>query len=154
MSYYVFNNIENLNGTLFRIAENLEDLNIIVNQNNHKYYKIINNNSVDFNSVRKEIKIPVKFVGDQVIFLDKDLDLQHDTVKIVQDLIIQTKKPIKDWLDTHKEHVSYSKWNNFYNQLSNINLNSISYPTKLTLGEIFTSINSNSIFLNNLELPE
>jgi hypothetical protein len=154
MSYYIFNNIENLNGTLFRIAENLEDLNIIVNQNNHKYYKIINNNSVDFNSVRKEIKIPVKFVGDQVIFLDKDLDLQHDTVKIVQDLIIQTKKPIKDWLDTHKEHVSYSKWNNFYNQLSNINLNNISFPTKLTLGEIFTTVNSNSTFLNNLELPE
>jgi hypothetical protein len=154
MSYYVFNNIENLNGTLYKVAENLNDLNVILNSDAQQRYKIINNNSVDFNLIRKEIKLPVKFVGNEVIFLDKDLDHQYDTLKMVQDLINITKKPIKDWLDTHNEHVSYVKWNNFYNQLSNINLNSISYPTKLTLGEIFTSINSNSIFLNNLELPE
>jgi hypothetical protein len=154
MAYYVFNNIENLDGTLYKIAENLDDLNVILNSNTKNIYKIINDSSVDFDLVRKEVKIPVKFVGNQVTFLDKDQDFYHENVKFIQDLINQTKKSIKDWLDTHKEHVSHSKWNNFYNQLSNLNLNNISYPVKLTLGELFSTINSNSTFLNIFELPE
>lgn len=154
MAYYVFNNIENLEGTLFRISENLNYLNTIIPINLQKSYKIIEDNSVDFNLVRKNLKRPIKFINNQVVFIDKDQEHEYDSVPMIETEISNIKKQIKDFIDNNKQHSLYSIWSNFYNQLSNLNINNITLPTKLTIGEIFNSLNPGNTYLNNLELPQ
>jgi len=154
MAYYVFNNIENLDGTLFRISENLNSLNTIIPINLQNSYKIIQDTSVDFNLVRKNLKIPMRFVNNQIIFIDKDQEHEYDSVKIIQTEIDNIKKLIKDFIDNNKQHSLYSIWSNFYNQLSNLNINNITLPTKLTIGEIFSLLSPGNTYLNILELPQ
>lgn len=154
MAYYVFNNIENLEGTLFRISENLNYLNTIIPINLQKSYKIIEDNSVDFNLVRKNLKRPIKFINNQVVFIDKDQEHEYDSIQMIETEISNIKKQIKDFIDNNKQHSLYSIWSNFYNQLSNLNINNITLPTKLTIGEIFNSLNPGNTYLNNLELPQ
>ena len=154
MAYYVFNNIENLEGTLFRISENLNYLNTIIPINLQKSYKIIEDNSVDFNLVRKNLKRPIKFINNQVVFIDKDQEHEYDSVPMIETEISNIKKQIKDFIDNNKQHSLYSIWSNFYNQLSNLNINNITLPTKLTIGEIFSLLSPGNTYLNNLELPQ
>jgi hypothetical protein len=154
MAYYVFNNVENLDGTLFRISENLNYLNTIIPINLQNSYKIIQDNSVDFNLVRKNLKRPIRFVNNQVIFIDKDQEHDYESVKIIQTEIDNIKKPIKDFIDNNKQHSLYSIWSNFYNQLLNLNINNITLPTKLTVGEIFSLLSPGNTYLNILELPQ
>ena len=154
MAYYVFNNIENLEGTLFRISENLNYLNTIIPINLQKSYKIIEDNSVDFNLVRKNLKRPIKFINNQVVFIDKDQEHEYDSIQMIETEISNIKKQIKDFIDNNKQHSLYSIWSNFYNQLSNLNINNITLPTKLTIGEIFSLLSPGNTYLNNLELPQ
>jgi hypothetical protein len=154
MAYYVFNNIENLEGTLFRISENLNYLNTIIPINLQKSYKIIEDNSVDFNLVRKHLKKPIKFVNNEVVFINKDQEHEYDSIAMIQTEIDNIKKLIKPFIDNNKQHSLYSIWNNFYGQLSNLNVNGITIPTKLTTGEIFNSLNPGNTYLNVLELPQ
>jgi hypothetical protein len=61
MSYFIFiKNSENINGAIYRIAENESDLNLL--NIRKEDYKIIQDSTVDFDLLKLNKKYPDKYV--------------------------------------------------------------------------------------------
>jgi hypothetical protein len=148
MSYFIFlKDKDNIENTIYKIAENENDLttlNIIQNT-----YKIIKDDSIDFNLIKCKQKIPLKYNNDIITFTDQPyvFEKKEDVQKYIDDLKIY----IKNFTNNNINHPSVNKWENYYNQLSNLNLDNITYPLKKSLELYFYDLGQPS--LNPLQLP-
>jgi hypothetical protein len=147
MAYFIFNKyLENQEGSLYRIAENLTDknnLNIIEND-----YKIIEDTQEKFLEV-KFGKIIVEKYSNNTIFYK---ELSWNLSKIQFSLHIeQYKKLIQDFLNNNFNHIYFQKWNTYLNQLNNLNLDNIIFPQQKSIEKYFDDLGQPS--LNILQLP-
>jgi len=165
MSYFIFlKNSDNIEGTCFRIAENEFDLN---NLNlNKDDYKIIEESQNNFDLVKYGNKTPLEYNNNIITYIDMDINFKDviftnpktgeqkiDTPAKVflEEYIENFKKQIKLFTNNNKNHVLFSKWDNYYNQLNSLNLDSIEFPLNKSLEQYFKDQNLPS--LNPLQIP-
>jgi hypothetical protein len=164
MSYFIFlKNLENIENTCYRIAENQYDLNNLnINQED---YKIIEETELNFNLVKYGNKIPIKYINNVINFSIIETNFKDQIVTNVnnEQIVIKTakqflkeyienfKKNIKQFLDNNKNHSLYNRWDNYYNQLNNFNLDSIDYPLNKSLEQYFKDLGQPSY--NILQIP-
>jgi len=157
MAYFIFSkNSDDIEGTLSKIAENKSDLdNYNITQSD---YKIIEDSQENFNLVKLNLKIVSKYNGNTIIYSDIDPDISDknniiffkDSI-LLKEYINGLKKLIKNFLDSNKNHSLYNKWNDYYSQLSNLDISTIQFPMKKTLEQHFQDLNLPS--LNTLQIP-
>lgn len=148
MSFFVFNkNLDNVNYSIYRIAANQNDLNNLnITQSN---YKILQDSEDNFNAVKLMTKQVLKYNQDTITFIDLEVRFKH---KIYLDQYISgIKSPIKEFLDNNPNHPSFQQWNNYFNQLNNINTNNFNFPFEQSLETYFS--NQGQLVLNPLQLP-
>ena len=147
MSYFIFlKNLNNVEGTIYKIAENESDLNFLnINKND---YKIIENTQENFNAVKFLTKCPSKYNDDNIVFVSQENSLNK---KILESTINQYKNIIKNFLDNNPNHQLFNRWNDYYNQLNSLNLDSITYPLNKSLEQYFNDLGQPSY--NILQLP-
>lgn len=161
MAYFIFlSDCENIEGTIYRIAENQSDLNSLnIVQNN---YKIIEDSQENFNFVKLNIKQPVSYSGNIITYVDESYswnlsyeDIQQNlgyssNLKIYVNNCINSISCFLN-VDSNKNNLNYNKWNNYKNQLSSLDLKSITYPLNKSLEQYFNDLGQPS--LNILQLP-
>ena len=148
MAYFIFlKNLDNIEGTLYKIAENQSDLNNlnIINSD----YKIIEDSQYTFDQIKFGSKVPVSYNNNIITYIDTTI-LFTDK-KSLQNYIDNFKKEIKQFTDNNSNHPSFSLWNNYYTQLNNLNLDSITYPLNKSLEQYFNDLGQTS--LNTLQIP-
>jgi hypothetical protein len=147
MSYFIFlPNLDNVDGTLYRIAENQSDLN---NLNiSQSQYKIIEDTQSNFDSVKYGNKT-AKYNNNTIIYIDQIILLRNK--EELESLIISLKKQIKQFTDNNPNHSLFNRWNDYYNQLNSLNLDSIEYPLTKSLEQYFKD--QGQISLSTLQLP-
>ena len=147
MSYFIFlKNLDDIEGTLYKIAENESDLNFLnINKND---YKIIQDTQINFNDVKFGTKFPSKYNGDNIVF-----SLQENYLNKInlEQQINNFKKVIKNFTDNNPNHPLLNRWNDYYNQLSSLNLDNIAYPLNKSLEQYFNDIGQPSY--NILQVP-
>jgi len=164
MSFFIFlKDSNNIEGTCYKIAENsfdLDNLNI-----SKDAYKILEDSQSNFDLVKYGKKITTKYYDNNIVYNDIDInftDILATNKKGEQILIISAKtqlkncienfkKQIKSFIDNNKNHVLFNKWNNYYNQLNNLDLDSIQYPLNTSLEQYFKDQNLPS--LHTLQIP-
>jgi hypothetical protein len=148
MSYFIFtNNTEDIENTIYRIAENQSDLN---NLNIDKsVYKIIEDSQENFNAVKLNIKFPLKYTGNTITFINV---INNYPIKTnLENEVNNFKNQIKQFTDNNPNHPLFNLWNNYYNQLNNLNLNNINYPLTISLQQYFNDLGQPS--LSPLQVP-
>ena len=148
MAYFIFDKyLENVEGSLSKIAENQYDLNNLnIDQSN---YKIIEDTQDNFNSVKSNTKCVIKFNNNVISY--EDLYIVFKDKVVLKNYINDFKNQIKQFTDNNPNHPSLSKWNDYFNQLNNLNLDNITYPLNKSLEQYFNDLGQNS--LNILQLP-
>jgi len=148
MSYIIFKrNSENLDGVVFKIAENDSDLNNI--NFTKSEYEIIEISQQDFNDIKFYKKHNAKY-NNKTVFLE-NCELIFKEKKDLLIYVNNFKNLIELYLNSNSSHILFSKWNNYYNQLNNLNLDNITYPLNKSLEEYFNDSGQTS--LNPLQLP-
>jgi hypothetical protein len=148
MAYFIFlKNLDNVSGTICKIAENQSDLNNLnITQSD---YKIIENSESNFNLVKLGNKHIDKYNNNDIIYSDQSNSFENKNN--LQCHVDNLKKQIKEFTDSNKNHPLYDRWNNYYNQLKDLNLDSITYPFNTSLEQYFNDLGQPS--LNILHLP-
>jgi len=148
MAYFIFQkNLDNIEGTLYRIAENQEDFN---NLNiNDDDYKIIEDSSENFNFVKLNQKNAIKYNQNTIIYIN--IVSSFKSSKDLNSYIDSLKNLIKDFLNNNPNNSAYNKWNNYLNQLTSLNTSSITYPLNKSLEQYFNDLGQPS--LNILQIP-
>jgi hypothetical protein len=147
MSYFIFlKNSDNIERTIYKIAENQSDLNNInITQSD---YKIIQDSQENFNNVKLNVKHPLKYNGDVITFdTVLNLFLKNELEQEVNNYKIQ----IKQFTTNNPNHPLFSRWDNYYNQLNNLNLDNINYPLTVSLTQYLDNLGQPSY--NILQLP-
>lgn len=149
MSYFIFlKNEQNIQGSVYKIAENQSDLN---NLNlNIDFYKIIECTIENFTEVKFNKKYILSYDSNNnltykyvtPIFINK-LDLQK--------YITFFKTDIQNFLSNNPNHPLFNRWQNYYNQLNNLNLDNINYPLEMSLEEYFFNMQLPSY--STLQIP-
>jgi hypothetical protein len=148
MAYFIFQkNSDNIPGNIYRIAENQSDLNNLnIEQSS---YKIIEDSQENFNSVKYGTKNILTYNGNNVIYQDQAIS--YSTKESLLNYIKNTKDIISIYLNSNINHSLYSRWNNYYSQLNNLNLDSITYPLNKSLEQYLNDLGQTSY--NTLQLP-
>lgn len=147
MAYFIFSkNLDNITGTLSRIAENEYDLN---NLNiTPDVYKIIQVNLTDFNNVKYGSKFILKYNGNEVFYENQLITFQQ---KInLQNYIEIQKKIIKQFTDNNPNHQLLIRWNDYYTQLNNLNLDNITFPLNKSLEQYFNDLGQPSFHISQI----
>jgi hypothetical protein len=147
MAYFIFLNLNNIEGTLHKIAEtenDLNNLNIIKSD-----YKIIEDTQENFDAIKLGTKDVVKFNNNLITYLDKTV--VYSNKELLKNYVENFKKSITSFKDNNLNNPSFNLWNNYYNQLNSLNLNSISYPLNKSLEQYFKDQGQTS--LSPLQLP-
>ncbi len=148
MSYFIFGkNLDNISGTLYKIAENQSDLNNL--NTTLSIYHIIEDSQSNFNLVKLGNKIADKYNNNTITYIDQTF--LFDNKNDVQNYVNNLKKQIKQFTDNNPNHQLLSRWNDYYNQLNNLNLDSITYPLNKSLEQYFNDSGQPSY--NILQLP-
>lgn len=147
MSYFIFNkNQENIVGSFYRMAENQSDFN---NLNiDLSSYKVIEDTQENFNAVKYGTKFPEKFSSNSITFTNLNPSFTKETLNFYIDIL---KKDIKQFLNNNLNHPLFSKWNEYYNQVSSLNLNTITFPLNKSLEQYFNDLGQLS--LSPLQIP-
>jgi hypothetical protein len=147
MYYFIFSkNLDGVDGTLYKIAENEYDLN---NLNiNTSDYKIIEDSKENFDAVKFNTKYLSKYNGNVVTFTTYNNFFNKEDL---QSYINNYKIKIKQFTDNNPNSPLLSRWSNYYNQLNNLNLDSITYPLEKSLEQYFNDLEQPSY--NVLQLP-
>ena len=148
MAYFIFTkNSDNIEGTIYKIAENEFDLNNLnINKND---YKIIEDSQFNFTLIKYGNKVPIKYENSTIIYVDYTfLFINKEKLKIYVDNL---KKQIKQFIEYNPNHSLFTLWNNYYNQLDSLNLDNITYPLNKSLEQYFSDLGQPS--LNILQLP-
>ena len=145
MSYFIFN--KEFVDSIYKIAENQSDLNNLnIIQSD---YKIIEDSQENFNAFKFGSKSIVRYDGDTIIFKDEVPLIKNKFNLEFQ--INYFKENIKGYLEKNKNHALYNRWNDYYNQLNNFNLDSITYPSNKSLEQYFSDLGQPSFHI--LQLP-
>jgi hypothetical protein len=157
MSYFIFaKNLDNVEGTLCSIAENNSDLTSLnIDQSN---YKIIEVSQTNFDAVKYGTKKIIKYNSDNIIYINiEDILARPNTTHFfntkenLNNYIENYKNRIKQFTENNKNHSLFDRWNNYYNQLNSLNLDSITYPLDKSLEQYFKDQNQTS--LSPLQIP-
>ena len=148
MAYFIFSkNLDNTEGTIYRVAENQSDLN---NLNIHKLdYKIIEDSQSNFNLVKYGNKLPIKYNNNLITYIDQTFYFKNKNE--LQNYINSFKEQIKKFTENNLNHPLFDLWNTYYNQLNNLNLDSITYPLNKSLEQYFNDLGQPSFSI--LQLP-
>jgi hypothetical protein len=148
MAYFIFaKNSDGIEGIIYRIAENEFDLN---NLNIDKgSYKIIEDSQINFDLVKYRTKCIKSYNGNNIDYENDDMFFNQK--EHLDAYIKSIKTAISFFLDANKSHPLYSRWNNYYNQLTNLDTSSVSYPLNKSLEQYFND--QGQISLNTLQLP-
>lgn len=148
MAYFIFGkNLDGIENTLYKIAENQSDLNLLnINQND---YKIIEDSNSNFNSVKYNTKNVVKYKDSIITYIDSDS--QFKTKEELSFYISNFKLFIDEFLKNNKNHSLYGRWDNYKNQLNNFDTSTITFPFNKSLEQHFNDIGQTS--LSPLQLP-
>ena len=148
MSYFIFiKNLDNIDGSIYRIAENQSDLNYLnIIQSD---YKIIEDSQSNFNLVKFGNKYPNKYNNDTIIYVDQNYS--YTKKEELQTYVDAFKNQIKQFTDNNPNNPLFSRWNNYYNQLNNLNFDNINYPLTMSLEKYLNDLGQPS--LNPLQLP-
>ena len=148
MSYFIFNkNSDNLNGSLYKIAENQSDLNNLNLQTSE--YKIITDSQENFNAVKYKTKSAESYNGETINYINIEVGFANK--EQLTKYINEISSSIKDFTKNNSNHPLYDIWNNYLNQLNSLNVNNITYPLNISLEQYFNNLNQLS--LNPLQLP-
>jgi hypothetical protein len=148
MAYFIFSgNLDNVNGTLAKIAEDQTHLNnsTIVLFNT----KIIEDSSSNFDDNKYGNKIIRSYTGDIINYeiVNTIISSKEEIIKYIENY----KSSIKSYLDNNPNHIYFNIWNDYYNQLNSFDVNSIQYPLNKSLEQYFKEQNKPS--LNPLQIP-
>jgi len=148
MSYFIFlKNLDNVEGTIYRIAENQSDLN---NINIIQFdYKIIEDSTSNFNLVKFGNKIATKYNNNIITYIDQNIS--YTVKENLTSYVDNFKNEIKNFTDNNPNHPLFSRWNNYYSQLNNLNIDNINYPLEKSLEQYFNDLGQPS--LNPLQIP-
>jgi hypothetical protein len=158
MAYFIFiKNSEDVQNTLYRIAENEFDLNNLnISQTN---YKIIEDSQSNFDAVKYGTKNVLKY-NNNITYEDKITSFE-DVIKdgllvksgkeYLNDYVLNCKNAINQFLKNNQNHQLFNRWNNYYNQLNSLDLNTITYPLNTSLEQYFKDQGQES--LSTLQLP-
>jgi hypothetical protein len=148
MTYFIFlKNLENIEGSLYKIAENESDLNNLnINKND---YKIIEDSQSNFNLVKFGNKSAIKYNNDIITYVDSITSFSKK--EELQIYIDSLKKSIKQFTDNNPSHTSLNLWNDYYNQLNSLNFDTITYPLNKSLEQYFKDLGQPSFSI--LQLP-
>jgi len=146
MSYFIFLNSQTQD-SLYRIAENQSDLNNLnIDKSN---YTIIEDTQINFENVKYGLKNVIEYSGQNITYSNNaSISLnKNDLINIIDAFKIS----IQQFLKNNINHPLYSRWNDYYNQLNSLNLNSITYPLNKSLEQYFKDLGQTS--LSPLQLP-
>lgn len=148
MAYFIFlKNLDGVEGTIYKIAENNEDLNYLnINQPD---YKIIEDSKENFDLVKLENKFPNKYNNNTITYIDQTISFNDKNQ--LQGNVNNLKQQIKQFIDNNPNHPLFSRWNSYYDQLNNLNLDSITYPLNKSLQQYFNDLEQPSY--NILQIP-
>ena len=148
MSYFIFSkNLENIEGSLYKIAENESDFNNLnINKND---YKIIEDSQSNFNLVKFGNKSASKYNNDIITYVDSVTSFKKK--EELQIYIDSSKQSIKQFITSNPSHTSLNLWNDYYNQLNSLNLDTITYPLNKSLEQYFNDLGQPSFSI--LQLP-
>jgi hypothetical protein len=147
MAYFIFLNLDNVEGTLYKIAEtenDLNNLNIIKSD-----YKIIEDTQENFDAVKFSTKNAIKFNNNLIIYINKTV--KYNDKESLKEYVESVKRSITFFKDNNLNNSSFNLWNNYYNQLNSLNLDSITFPLNKSLEQYFNDLGQ--ISLNPLQLP-
>jgi hypothetical protein len=164
MSYFIFTkNTENVEGSIYKIAENQFDLdNLNIDKNS---YTIIEDSQFNFNFVKYSNKAIIKYNNNIITYADYQIDFKDYVIinskgeqiviytakQLLRDYIERVKNQIKQFLNNNNNHVLFSRWNNYYNQLDLLNLDTVTYPLNKSLEQYFNDLGQPSY--NILQIP-
>jgi len=147
MYFFIFSkNTDNIEGTLYKIAQDqfdLDNLNIIQSD-----YKIIQDSQENFNSVKLNTKQALKYNNNTITF---DNVQNLFTKNTLQQVVDNSKIQIQQFINNNSNHPLLGRWNSYYNQLNNLDLDSITYPLNKSLEQHFNDLGQPSY--NILQLP-
>ena len=148
MSYFIFlKNLDNVEGTLYKISENQSDLNNLnVIQS---AYKIIEDSQSNFNLVKYGNKLPIKYNNNLITYVDQTFSFKN--IIELQNYINNFKEQIKQFTENNPNHPLFDLWNNYLNQLNNLKLDSITYPLNKSLEQYFNDLGQPSYSI--LQVP-
>lgn len=148
MYFFIFlKNFDNKSGSLYRIAENQNDLNNLnIIQSD---YKIIQVTEENFNAIKYQTKMADKYNNDEIFYINQFTKFLNK--EQLQNYIEVLSNKIQIFLDNNLNHPYYNQWNNYKNQLNNLNLNNITYPLNKSLEQHFNDLGQPSYSI--LQLP-
>jgi hypothetical protein len=148
MSYFIFiKNLDNIENSIFKIAENQFDLNCLnIIQSD---YKIIEDSQLNFDFVKYGQKIITSYSGNIINYTNAD-SISFNKV-LLKSTISSYKQLISQFLESSKDNPSYTRWANYFDQLSSLDLDNIIYPLNISLEQHFKDLNQPSY--NILQLP-
>ena len=148
MNYFIFTkDLDGIEGTLYKICENQFDLDSLNIQKDS--YKIIEDSQFNFNLLKHGNKFPIKYNNNIITYVDQTF--LFITKEKLKNYVDNFKNQIKKFTDNNPNHSSFSLWNNYYNQLNNLNLDNITYPLNKSLEQYFSDLGQTS--LNPLQIP-
>ena len=124
MSYLIFNkNTDNYFGSLYNIAENENDLNLlnIIKSD----YKILTVDLNDFNQIKINLKKPIKYENDLITYENINSSFLKENLILYIEYVT---KRLNNFLINNKNHPSFIKFNDYLSQLNAFDFDSISYP--------------------------
>jgi hypothetical protein len=161
MAYFIFlKNQENIRGSLYRIAENQNDLN---NLNiDLSIYKIIEDSKSNFEAFKYGTKEVINYNDNTITYKDitprlitdilyKNGNMNKSAKEQLNEIILQYKELIEKFLKYNSTHPLFNRWNSYYTQLNNLNLDTISFPLNKSLEQYFSDLGQPSY--NILQLP-
>jgi hypothetical protein len=148
MAYFIFSkNSDGLEGTVYRIAENQTDLDLL--NISKSDYKIIEDSSVNFLDVKLNKKIAISYNDNTINYANLNI-IFNDYVEMNAAVDNQVKN-IDQFLKNNPNHTKYSTWNNYKNQLKSLDTKSIQYPLNKSLEQYINDLGQT--FFNTLQLP-
>ena len=121
--------MSNVEGSLFRIAENSSDLNSL--NLIESDYKTIEDSLENFNSVKLNSKSIVKYVDNTIIYQDTVNILTRDSLLLD---ILNIKKSIEAFNVNGANNPLFTKINNYYNLIASLDVN-IVIPIDVNTGK-------------------
>jgi len=148
MAYFIFTkDSDNLEGTCYQITENISDLNNLnIDQSN---YKIIEDSIDNFNAVKYGTKDIVSYSGNIITF--KSITSVYKTKQDLKGYIDEVIRFTSNFLKNNINHPQFNQFNNYSNQLKNLNLDNIVYPLNISLEQYFKDQNLPSF--HTLQIP-